>query len=651
MNELKPYYRLSDFDDRKGRKESRNWTATCPKCGKTHLSISKNSGLFNCFTPGCSFSGMLEDYRPLDKQHNSLGELIVQPAKRTGIKEKRSSAVSQPPTLQTMQETADFLPEDYADLKPSVIKQLRPIADDKEVLAYLGRIGIPQQVAEQAGCMAATRTFNEKQCHCLAYVNRVMGKVINVKYRATDGKMFTQDAQESKDAPSAPYNIDCLNPLGNEDENEDEKTLVITEGEKDCLTLMAAGYKHVISIPNGAGNKPETCFAPFLHWLADVGRVVICGDEDRAGRVLKRNLKVFFEQMGIRVAIARMSVGCKDISDVNLAFGSDEVRRIIGAAEFPALPDIVRIGHRREQLKAVMRGEYDHGYSIGYGPVTDRHLWLTGEGGLMIVTGRPNSGKTDWLRCTSAMLMARTHRGCCFLSFEEPNKEKQVRRFVQIMMATCRTEFIPDDVQDRLLDFLDTRMVNMDMVSMDATPANILHVADQIRREGFAMSFLIIDPYLYVDMGSVRDNETRLIKDMLTTFQAWGRRNGIWVVMVAHPRMLQRNDSGEFEQITEYSIAGSAHWANTADFIISVKREFPFGKDCQTDADGQPVPLRSYTEVNVIKVRDQELCTPGKVFYLRQPNGRYDERPSAEACVSELEGAATGRHDREEWIK
>ena len=71
MSKLKPYYKLSDFEDHKGN--GKNWIATCPVCEKKHLSISKATGLYHCFTPGCDFNGQLDEFKPYPYQHNALG--------------------------------------------------------------------------------------------------------------------------------------------------------------------------------------------------------------------------------------------------------------------------------------------------------------------------------------------------------------------------------------------------------------------------------------------------------------------------------------------------------------------------------------------------------------------------------------------------
>jgi len=73
-----------------------------------------------------------------------------------------------------------------------------------------------------------------------------------------------------------------------------------------------------------------------------------------------------------------------------------------------------------------------------------------------------------------------------------------------------------------------------------------------------------------------------------------------------------------------YTISGGANWANLADFIFSVARI--------NEQD------RAYTKLDMLKVRDQDLCQTGSVLYVRQPCGRYDERESEEQVAAEAQG-------------
>lgn len=56
---------------------------------------------------------------------------------------------------------------------------------------------------------------------------------------------------------------------------------------------------------------------------------------------------------------------------------------------------------------------------------------------------------------------------------------------------------------------------------------------------------------------------------------------------------------------------GTRKFANYTDFILSITRINE--------------PDRAFTRLDVLKVRDQELCRTGTVYYTRQPCGRYDK--------------------------
>ena len=189
------------------------------------------------------------------------------------------------------------------------------------------------------------------------------------------------------------------------------------------------------------------------------------------------------------------------------------------------------------------------------------------------------------------------------------------------------------------IDRLDERLTHLDMLERRPTPDNILLLADMVLRRR-RISLLVVDPYMFVDLGiRQRDSETNAIRRMLVQFQTWGRRNHVWVAVVAHPRKLAKvNGTNELEQIDMYTIAGSANWANLADFILAVSRH--------TEEGEHP---NNYTRLDVLKVRDQDLCSTGSVLYRRQPCGRYDERPDIESLAAEAGGAFMPK-DSEPWL-
>ena len=508
-----------------------------------------------------------------------------------------------------------MIPSDYKavdDVKMEKIGFLQPSDKLSKAYAdYLASIHISMETLIALG--VGISNYN------LCYVNRVDGRPVNVKYRSVLKKEFTQ---ESPTKPCAPYNIDCVNPSLTGGEPIDR--VIITEGEKDVLSLYEAGYRHVISIANGAQTDVAASFEAFEPWLDRVHSIVICGDSDRPGRELQQHLADHF---GGRCSLCTLPAGCKDISDVFVQQGVEAVRAVIEGATPVAQHNLVTVGSLRGAVTARLRGDYDHGYDLGYGPVTDGVLHLTDCGGLIIVTGEPGSGKTDILDDVCAHLMVHCHRHVALCSFEMPDKAAHTARYMRLLIGQSDLSLFDDDDLAPYFDLLDSHLCHL-VVGDDEvpSPAHILRAADTLLQTR-PLHFLIIDPYLYLDLQlSGRENETEGIRHMLVTFQQWARKSHVWVIIVAHPRKLVKSiETGRLEVIDQYTIAGSAHWANIADFILTVRR---LKADAQTP----------YTEVRVLKVRDQTQCAPGTVLYRRQSCGRYDERADLDAIRSEARG-------------
>ena len=603
---------------------------TCPRCGHDHLSIDTEKRLFHCFYAGCGHSGRIYD----GDSAADTGAIVP----LAGCGPVRGTT---PTTV------VRHLPSDYARLSPAVTDELQPLMVDQPddlvpepvrvVREYLRREGIDIAVADRAGVRVARHRVHGKgepggrTDACVVYVNHVGGQPVNAKYRSAQGKLWAQD---SPTTPCAPYNIDCLNPLlpG----GTTPTRLFITEGEKDTLALLQAGYRHVVSVPSGAESDIAASFEAFTEWTDAVRDIVICSDTDYPGRVLQQHL---IDHFGARCFTVAMPDDCKDMCDVLKTYGTEGVRQVADGARPIGSTDIITVDAVREGVHAFLEGHTDTGFDLGYGPLTDHVLHLTDGGGLIIVTGKPNAGKTDWLNDLCAHLMFKCERNVCLCSFETASKEKNMAKMLQLAYGRRDLSMLGREELTPAIDRLDERLTHLDMLERRPTPDNILLLADMVLRRR-RISLLVVDPYMFVDLGiRQRDSETNAIRRMLVQFQTWGRRNHVWVAVVAHPRKLAKvNGTNELEQIDMYTIAGSANWANLADFILAVSRH--------TEEGEHP---NNYTRLDVLKVRDQDLCSTGSVLYRRQPCGRYDERPDIESLAAEAGGAFMPK-DSEPWL-
>ena len=437
---MKPFYYLSDFPERKNA--GQNFVAECPKCGKKHLSISKKTGAFHCFYAGCDFNGKLKDFweeRPYSDSSftGNTGGNYTGTSKTTHYTGKGNDAACSNSSTISGKSTSEvpMIPEDYKKLSPEVFSKIKsltnnPETNDQDQLAarrYLADQGISLEKAIEAhiGCLTHRcygkddeKKATGTQYHCIAYVNYVNGQPVNAKYRSCDPSTIktTSDgnavgtenpvcytkfwSQDSPTTPCAPYNIDCINPLRVSEEHIPR--LIVTEGEKDVLTLLETGYPYAISVPNGAASDLAKTFEAFEPWLDQVRDIVICGDRDLSGRTLIKHLTNYF---GARSLLTTLPGDCKDISDVLATYGSHVVREIIESAEAQHTSDIITVSERTNEILDALHGEYDHGYDVGYGPLTDHIFHPTDQGGLIITTGKPNSGKTDFLNDLTCRLM------------------------------------------------------------------------------------------------------------------------------------------------------------------------------------------------------------------------------------------------------
>ena len=641
---------------------------TCPKCGSHRCFVKRSNGYFHCWI--CNNGGILEEMKTLNHPESSRidGAYYARASTQKSSRQKDKNYVPMVSSdykeineevrswlyplypFDSEEEHQQFLEHFHSPQLAITCPKARPLLQPKEietlqnqVKSYVQAMKLDPEVMKRTGVMCAYMNKkaddgkSEDPHGCIpvpaiAYCNYLDGKIINVKFRSVvlnpiTGEWSKDFAQESPTKPCAPYGIDSINPI--RPDAEPVSLLIITEGEKDRLTLMSCGFPYVLSIANGSQTNIAESHEAFEEWIAQVEEIVICGDTDRPGRTM---VKALLNAYTARAKVVHLSGNRKDISDVYADFGASEVRRIIQEAEDVAAQDIYDLHQHEPDILEVMMGIYDKGYDVGMGMKTDHIFHPTSDGGLIILTGIPNSGKTDFLNCMMAHLMFQRQKRIAFFSFEKPIKAKHVREIARVALGVEDTasmdhtmkESEAREVNSQIINYMTEHMVDFDTKTRLPDSDYIIAMAERdMRKHG--LDFLVIDPYVFIDMteGGSRATETEKVRLMLTKLQAWSRTRHVWTIVVAHPRIQYKDGHESFPPLDIYSIAGSAQWANLADFLFTVRRM------------NKPEEGKVYSIVEMLKVRDQEFCQPGKVLYVRQPCGRYDERDSEEDCIAE----------------
>lgn len=667
-----------------------NLRVTCPSCGKRHCEILVSNGVFHCWS--CNLGGQLPELKHSQQRNANAVDALY-------YSNQGSTPGSYDPKKRHSKDDVSSIPSDYEEVSPEVRSWLYPIypyATEEEQAAFIaychpeGLIvrkpqarmpllphelrslqGQVQQYCEamhfspdvirREGVMCAYLHIKSNDQRredpqgtdlvpAIAYCNRVMGRIVNVKFRSVSrnpitGQWSKHFLQQSPTTPCTHYGIDSINPL--RPDAEPIPQLIFTEGEKDRLTLMSCGFPYVLSVANGASTDLEASGEAFADWIMQAQEIIVCGDKDKPGRIMENKL---LRKYADRAKHVQLPDGIKDISELRDRFGPQEVRHVISLAKDRQSLYEYNIDDHMDDIINVISGLYDHGYAIGMGPLTDAIFHPTSGGGLMIVTGIPNSGKTDFLNCMMTHLMFSCQKRVGFLSFELPDKAKHVSKIASIALGVENPEQelkAADGTLDQrkvrgalmpTVRYLSRHMIDFHTDTEEPTTQLIIQIAEK-RRNTHGLDYLVIDPYLFVvdEAGKTSRTETERVKDMLTRIQSWSRQNGVWTIIVAHPRIQHKEMTKDFESLNFYDISGSAQWANLADFILSVRRV------------NKPEELKVYTVVEMLKVRDQEFCRPGKVYYTRQPCGRYDEREDEQACINDYSHRAVLPKDIEVW--
>ena len=666
-----------------------NLKVTCPNCNKRHCEILVSNGVFHCWS--CNLGGQLPELKHRSQRNSNAVDAQYYANATPGD--------SHDPRKNRPKDDVRSIPSDYEEISPDVRSWLYPIYPyttqeeqaafqqychpegliarhpharmpllphelrslQSQVQQYCEAMHFSPDVIRKEGVMCAylhIKTNDQRRedpqgtdlVPAIAYCNRVMGRIVNVKFRSVSRNPITGQwsklfLQQSPTTPCAHYGIDSINPL--RPGAEPIPQLIFTEGEKDRLTLMSCGFPYVLSVANGASTDLEASGEAFNDWIMQAKEIIVCGDKDKPGRMMEKKLLTKYAD---RAKVVQLPDGTKDISELRERFGPQEVRHVISQARDLQNLYEYNIDDHVDDIINVISGFYDHGYAIGMGPLTDAIFHPTSSGGLMIVTGIPNSGKTDFLNCMMTHLMFSCQKRVGFLSFELPDKAKHVSKIASIALGVANAEQELKGADGRLdqrkvrgalmptVMYLSQHMVDFHTQDQEATTQLIIQIAEK-RRNTHGLDYLVIDPYLFIvdESGKSSRTETERVKEMLTQIQSWSRQNGVWTIIVAHPRIQHKEVTKDFDSLNFYDISGSAQWANLADFILSVRRV------------NKPEEQKVYTVVEMLKVRDQEFCRPGKVYYTRQPCGRYDEREDEQACINDYSHRAVLPKDIEVW--
>jgi twinkle protein len=441
--------------------------------------------------------------------------------------------------------------------------------------------GLDPALAERFGIS----TKREGGANWIAVPYRERGAVINHKYRTASDKRHWMDP----DAPLTLWNHDALS-------QSPDKPLIVTEGEWDALAAIQSGFSRCVSVPNGAPQQatpnPEEAKRYEFLWrskdlLDKVERIVIATDNDEPGRILAADLARLLGPE--RCKFIEYPEGSKDLNDVLQSYGASGVAHVIDSAKPYPVKGLYRLEDFPEPPPTT---------SIPCGiDWLDDHFQLT-LGTFSVISGWAGHGKTSLLmRMLANLMMAGVN--VALGSFETLPRPILQRRFRAALygVADNAPETFKTGPADELLS---KRLSVIAHTARDAdTELDLDYIIElakvAVLRDGARL--LVLDPWNEIEHKRRTDEtETEYVSRAIRTIKRFAVNYECAVWLVAHPR--KPHSDGNPKPPSLYDLAGSAHFANKADYGLIVHRDNLAGTEI---------------EARIVKVRMGLPGKPGRV--------------------------------------
>lgn len=470
-----------------------------------------------------------------------------------------------PPSWNPRYETPQSLPEEITENRPDWLYEA--FAERK----------IGARVVKELGIYATMKSYGDSpKLPSIVFPYRFQGDVLNRKYRTHPKQHMLQE----KNAVPTLYNVDALGRTPEE--------IIWVEGEMDVAAMMECGFKHVVSLKDGAPEKAKIESDPdakrFLalrtheDMLNKAKRIILAGDMDAPGMALREELA---RRLGRhRCFKVTWPTDCKDAGDTLRLHGPDAVMVAYEEAEPYPVEGIQTI---KPGMLLDLRNQPPPTVMTTGTSATDEILKLPDEGRLIVITGWPGSGKTTWSRYVMLHTMERHNRRWAVFSPEMQPWALFVTGCVETLSGKTfwpksGWPTLSDEEIKKHSEWLTPRLT-MVVCEAEREEPTLDWLLERIRimvlRDG--ITDVLIDPWNEIEHARpMGQTETDYVGRSLQRLKAFALRHGCNMWIIVHPAKPPSLTKGEVRGAPGgYDISGSANWFNRADLGLTIHSPSP----------------------------------------------------------------------------
>ena len=403
------------------------------------------------------------------------------------------------------------------------------------------------------------------------------GELINCKYRDAE-----KNFKMVSGAELIFYGLDSI---------KDSETIYIVEGEMDALSLHEAGIYSVCSVPNGAskGNQRLDYLDNCWEYFKDKNQIILCTDNDQPGLALRNELARRFGQYRCKY----VEFGdYKDANEVLVEKGAEVLRNILKTSKHFPLEGVVNINDIWKDVLNYNENGIKN-YSIALGD-SDDYFKIDFEGSWTVVTGIPNSGKSDVVDQIACNMALNYRHRTAFFAPESFPYEGHIKRLANKLNGkVCSNEDL-NNTKAFIEEHFFFVKIDLDNLTLDGI---LVAFRDLVFQKG--VNLLVIDPWNMLDHSAQRDHS--YVGVMLSKITQFCQQTKTHLFLVAHPRKMAMKWNKIYQVPTPYDISGSRDFFNKAFNCVTVYRSLGELTRFKSDA----------VQVHIQKVKRKENGSQG----------------------------------------
>lgn len=272
----------------------------------------------------------------------------------------------------------------------------------------------------------------------------------------------------------------------------------------------------------------------------------------------------------------------------------------------------------RSRVLALYRsGGLPKGSLTGW-PSVDRH-YTVGLGQWTLVTGTPNSGKSEWVDALMVNLAKREEWRFYIYSPENQPLELHHAKIIEKYIGKPFDPGPTPRMLEEEVEEAEAWMADKFFFCKPNSPTMLailaeaeIHVPERKQGDTWRMG-VVVDPWNQLEHHRPSHmNETEYVSKTLTDVIEHVRAWSMHLWLIAHPAKLQKGKDGKLPVPTPHDVSGSAHFWNKADNCVTVWRDQVEGTQA--------------VDVHVQKVRFKHIGHIGLVtLKYDRVTGRYHE--------------------------